>query len=541
MLPLVLALLTGTTQTAPEIGPDLYPGTHEQFQRSVLHVQELLFESKFDEAAKIAGRLPDEAITLNWKDTNVPANQKKPFSDVRDLAIAEWKNRYPDLKFSFVKAPDADIVVSFEPNLPPNADTKTPAGAVYFSSAAPGEPSLEVILALKRGTNKIATIDRDVYNEVLHAIGRHLGLSPIAGTGTVMTRMEDPYGMRNRVDGATVVIARNNVAAVQKLRKAVATKARITPAIASLQLDPLKVDLPVAVQGDQLDFSLTVVNTGNSVLHYSLVPDCGCFRLPVPGDTVPAGSTRVIRGQIDTSEFPGRHRKELTMFTNDPEQPVRIIPFTFEARPRYRFLYDAPGNTMQVPDEGLVATVYLAMDPDRPFKIKAASVSGKESPVEITPWEGELPDPELNEPSRPRKGYALKMLFSPDLVGGRQAVTLSVETDDPKLPVLHRSFHLQRGIAAMNSQIYFGSVSKKRASAYTLIVRDDKPYKILSARSESKHFTAKVETVRQGHHYRLTVDYLGDAPLGLLNSRIILTTDDPKQPEVIVNVSVNAT
>lgn len=533
MTSIILATLLAQTP----LGPELAPGTNEWFQQGMVAVMRDLEAGRFAVAAKKVAHLPDRKVTMTWIDRGLTPIQKSEFLAVRDRAVAGWKEVMPDVSFSWVPT-GGEIQFSFAPTLPPNAESPGPAGAVFLTSQDPKDPTVDAVIALRRGTAKAPAVGRDVHNEVVYAIGAHFGLARIPVPGFAMFRTESTY-----FDWLTPVrsqsgLVNENLNAVEVLKKAALAKKKLRPALPSLSLQPMRFDAKPVVQGDPIQFSIQVTNRGTAPLRYLVVPDCGCFTVR-QGAAVKVGETIAIPVSINTMDFPGIHDKVLYLYSNDPENPVRIFPVTFQARPRYRFLWNEPTDVLQVDETGRVATVFLTLEGDKPLKILEAHVNGGATGlVEYEPWEGELPDAFYKEPSRRRKGYKFELLFGSSIGDGRRTVSLEIETDDPVFKNLHFPFYLQKGIVALPQFVYLGEVRLGQAAqATSRISRPGKPFKIVRVESDSPSLSATWEAIPDKAEFRLNIQFKGRADSGDYAGKLTIHTDDPAQPTLIVDVS----
>ena len=529
------ALLAASLVTAP-LGPAINPGTNEWFQRGMVSVMRDLESGKFPQAAAKAARLPDSTITLKWDEKGLSAIQKTEFRAARDRAIEAWKVVIPDLKVALSGFPVPEVSVSFAPSLPPNPDSAGPAGAVFLTSIEPTDPSIDAVIALQRGPTKARAVGMDVYNEVAYALGSAMGLARFPQTGAAMYRTEGSYFDHYPPLRGYLTLITENFKGVQTLRTAAAKKQRLSPAIPELSLQPNRFDAKPTVQGAPLGFSMTLTNKGKVPLQYRIVPDCGCFTIR-QGTVVAPGETTGIGVAINTMDFPGKHDKVIYIYSNDPENPVRIFPVTFEAKPRYRFLWEEATDVLQVSDNGRTATVYLATQGD--MKVTGASISGGATGmVDFEPWEGTLPDSKYNEGPLPRKGYKFDIIFGSNIGAGRRTVGLLVNTDDPMFNELSFPFYLQKGIVALPQRVYLGEVKVGQAAqATTRISRPGKPFKVLRVEPVSSALIATFEPIGTKGEYRINITFKGVADSGNYSGKIRVHTDDPMQPVIEVDVA----
>jgi hypothetical protein len=531
---MLTSLLIGLI-AAPPVGPIVEPGANEAFHQAVYAVQKDLSGSKFADAGKKARLLPDLNLTMSWDDKAVPAARRAEFVEARDKAIREWTVQLDGLKIQLVKS-GAEIAVDFTDQLSPNADSSVPRGAAFTTSfLAPG-PSVELTIAMKRGKNLLGTGGRDISNDVAQAIGAHFGLAPLPLVNGMMLRGEEPSSIFRRLSALELGLAKGNLKVVTELKSLVAKKTIIRPSAARLSINPLKVEVPKVVQGEVPAFTMTVTNQGNVPLYYAMLPDCGCFVMPAtmpiaPGDTV----SQTIR--IDTQEFMGLQAKNIYIYSNDPEMPIRRFPVTYFSDPRYRFLWDEKNPVLQVTENGRAAIAYLTYPENRPFKVTGTRLSVGYGSSTWRIWEGEKADPIFSEPVMKRKGYQINMLFSSNIGDGRRPVMLEVLTDDPKFPVMRMPFFLQKGIIVDPAVMYIAN-AKAGSTTSGIVSRPGQPFKILRFETKSKAISVKFEDIGKTDEYRIVVAYKGGLPSGDWNEDFEVITDDPTQPRVSGRVYV---
>ncbi|MBL8060706.1 MAG: DUF1573 domain-containing protein [Chthonomonas sp.] len=529
------ALLAASLIAAPP-GPAINPGTNEWFQRGMVSVMRDLEAGKFPQAVAKAARLPDASISMKWDETGLSAVQKTEFRAARDRAVEAWRVVIPELKVSFQGFNVPEVNVSFATTLPPNPDSAGPAGAVFLTSIEPSDPAIDAVIALQRGPTKARSVGMDVYNEVAYAIGSALGLARFPQTGAAMYRTEGSYNDHYPPLRGYLTLINENFKSVQTLRTAAAKKQRLSPAIPELAIQPARFDAKPTIQGAPLSFSITLTNKGKAPLQYRIVPDCGCFTIR-QGTVVPPGETTGIGVAINTMDFPGKHAKVIYIYSNDPENPVRIFPVTFEAKPRYRFLWEEATDVLQVSDSGRTATVYLALEGDT--KVLGASITGGATGmVDFEPWQGTLPDSKYSEGPMARKGYRFDLIFGPNIGAGRRTVGLMVDTDDPVFNQLTFPFYLQKGIVALPQRVYLGEVRVGQAAqASTRISRPGKPFKVLRVEPVSTALSATFEPFGTKGEYRINITFKGVTDTGNYTGKIRVHTDDPEQPVIEVDVA----
>lgn len=519
----------------PPLGPSAPAGSSAAFQRAVLAVQKELAEGRFDRASALLDRLPSLRVSLEWDDSQVPAPRRPEFARARDEAIRLWKEALPGLEVTLGQR--GAIRVSFVDSLPPNPDSPGPAGAVFFSSLDPSEPALEAVIALHRTARKRSIEAREVSNEVLFAIGSFLGLERLPGGGCAMCRQEHFYQAVHSVSPLQTRVARANLRVLDELRAAARDRKRLTPAEPVLVISPKELVGPPVVQGEQPQFTLTVTNRGNAPASLGLVPDCGCLSIRAPSLVEP-GQTVPVLVTVDTTDFPNGIDKKIYVLAADPDLAGRFIPVRFDVEPRFRFLHDIPASTLIVdPERGARASIFLAVNPDRPLEVLEVQTTGVPALVEFAEWSGSLPDPERGEPARERRGYRIDVALGGSLPVGRSPLTLQVITGDEQFRLLTFTIWVQSGITALPAQLYLGEVGSEPARGWVFVSRPGRPFRILGVEADSPHLRASVEETDEPWEFKVIVEYDGRAEFGNFRAKLRIRTDDPDQSVIEVPVS----
>lgn len=513
--------------------PALGAGSNAPFYRTYYGVQRHLEAKEFDEAAALAAKLPRREITFRWDDSKLSPARRAEFAEAREMAFKAWEPG--GLKLSFKPSTHPDLLFTFERSLPPNPDSVGPAAAVNFFSEAAEDPRLEVVLAELRGADETPSMRSDIFNEVVHAIGQFLGLQRSPLPGTASYRSDAPNGPAIRPSGAEFGQVRSNVEAAEALAKAVGKREVQPAAVPSMRILPEEVLLDPVNQGDPVRFSIQVSNTGTGPLAVNIRPDCGCLTGHIP-DWIAPDASGLIEAQIDTREFVGSLHKRFLVFSNDPEAPYRAVSIKIVVRPLFRLI--APEGTQVVVDPGKpkVVDAYLFSNGgDAPNPLDAR-VLGIPAAVAMEPWEGDLADPEMGEPARPRKGYRFRLRYAGEPVPGRSASTLMIRTDSTQYPQLRLGFLVQSGIVALPQSIYFGEITKEPRQAAALLTRPGRPFTVTAVESDNPHITATVGAGNDPSQLRVVVKFDGRADIGQFRAVVRLKTDDPKQPEIVLPV-----
>lgn len=515
-----------------EIGPTLQAGSSAEFYRLCYSVEQKLEQGDFAAAEKAARMLPRLMVSYSWDDSKVPEVRRAEFRTARDQALSAWTRS--NIGIEFKEERNADIKFSFVDELPPNADSSVPAGAVHFYSESPEEPRVEAVIALKRGLARDETELLDVHQEVAYTVASYFGIHRNPLAGPFAFRSEEPVRFQSSGVAFEFMLARRNVEIGDTLRKAVVEKRRLTPTRPELRIEPSEVALEQAVQGDKVTFSIQVSNVGNAPLLLRVRPDCGCLAGNVPSSIAPGGSG-IIEGSIDTTEFVGALRKRFFVYSNDPDGALKQVPITLNVKPLFRLL-SRDGNAITIPKgKSKTVQVFLSLAPDANMKVLNAKVEGRPAALAWDVWMGDAADPEMGEPEKTRRGYQFRLTFDDQGPPGRSSTMLVIETDNPKHPTLRYPISSQLGIVAIPEEVYFGEIQRMARRARLTLSQPGTPFRITKVESNNPRMTATAGSERSDEH-RLTVELDGNMDYGQFNASLTIFTDDPDMPRVVVPV-----
>jgi len=506
-------------------------GSSPGFQATAYKVEEMLGESKFDEARELLKRLPAESFSLDWDDSGVPVELRARYAMARDGAIADWTKAIPGLQILLkVKG---TIKVSFKQTLPPAPDRVIPAGAVFFTSDSAAEPRIEAVIALKRDTQPTLIDPRHVQNEVGYAIGSFLGIANLPRPVGYMGRMDQTSLLQLRVNPREIEVARENLAFVTILKTAVEKKIPLSPTKPQMFIDRSILDGQEVPQDEPMNFSLEVTNRGNATLKLRGFTECGCIHVGAPLSVEP-GQSGLIQVTVDTNGLAGPFHKVFVIYSNDPENSEQIVKIKAWVTPRYRLLQESGAGAVVLSEDNLKQNFFFVVDQKRPFNVTGVKVNGIKAIAEFEPWEGTMPDPAIEEPAKPRKGYKLTLLASPTEHIRRSPMTFAISTDSKTMPIIYETMYVQWGISAP-ADVNFGEIPKAQTGLYFLVSQPGKPFKIRSVESDTDVIKTSVEPMKNGD-YRVIVTLLAIVPVGRIDANITIKTDDPKQPVIKVRV-----
>ena len=518
------------------LGPTLPPSCRPAFQATVLSIEQALQDQDFAKANERVKFLPDRAMSFDWDDSKVPAAYRDRFRECAKAAFALWNAKVPGLTFTFKT--NANIRISFEPVLAENPETHLPRARVGFVREDPTGPRLDFVIGLKRGSPPKTTEETDVFDDIVYGVGMYLGVADGVFDTYAMSLTDLPRSSRVTVSGTEAITARRNMEIVGELQFAVKKQLPMIAAKSELFIDPLILEGEPAIQGDRVQFNIQLSNRGNAPLAYSLFPDCGCTVVTEPG-TVNPQSSRLVAVAVDTRLFTHDTTKHVTVYTNDPTNPVRLVTLKVHIKPRFRLITPL-GDTVAVPKAGMKYPVYLipAKGTDmEPVSIKFDS-PGMKATVTWARWQGVLADPEVNEGPAARKGYKFLIDIKGSIASGRNPGTLQIYTSNADFPDITVNLYGQRGIIAVPDEVVVGEVGRVPRTITFLLLGATHPFKVLGVSTNSENLKATAVRVPGKNDYSIVVQYDGKGRAGDLMAAVRVRTNDPEQP--LIDVPIRA-
>lgn len=519
---------------SPQVLPAMPAGSSRDFQSQVLAVANATQAGRWEEARKLADRLPTLTPRVAIDEAKISASSRVDWLRALNQGIGAWTRRFPEFKPQRVTSGTADVVLTFVDQLPVPAGSELPAGLVTTASPLGPEPALEAVLAKSRLNPPTPIDSRTLANEASYLMGRWLGLERAPALVGAMGRTDGMASWPPEPTPAEVRLARQIQEYVTRIRSAVTAKAVLTVQTPQLFVPVRQLDYGKPRQGERIVRTFDVTNNGQGELTLRLQPDCSCFAWQGP-TRLAAGETGTYTVQMDTTEFIGEQSKSLYLYSNDPDASVQVIKVGANITPAYRVIPAWPSAPNLYLDETSTATFYLFFPEDRPLTFREARVSGLSGVADLTPWEGELADPVMKEAPRRRKGYRVDVLLDGTQVTGRINAALIIESNDPNTRTIFFPFAVQKGIAALPQSIFFGDVTEGPVSAWTQLSRPGRPFRVTAVECDDKRFRPSFSRMANGD-WKITAEFDVTGPIGQFVTVLRVRTDDPKQPMIEVMV-----
>jgi hypothetical protein len=527
--------LAALNQKAPTVDYSVPLGASTQFHETVLQIKTKLAAKDFGGASSLAKSLPQSVITYRFNFNKVPKDSLDSFKQSSSFAIASWQKSL-DGKATLVESKNGvpNILVSFEPVLQKTPDTNEVPGVALFFGASASEPKVEAVVALKRTAQLVETTPTEAFNEVMYGIGSYLGLAPSPVPGSAMGRVNGRMAALNLVARDEGFVAESNLRLAKALRVAALSKIVVKPTRPQLSVSDRVLQFKPAFQGDTVYEFVTVTNKGDAPLNLKAFGDCSC----ISGDVLPVlkpGESTALKGRYRTEELVGDIEHNVVLISNDPDQPSQKFAAKIRVEPRAEVIYPT-SDTLVLDGGDKKLTFYIHSAEPIKWNILKAQLVPLDSKVIYEPFEGDVTDWRAGGKLKHVKGYKVTTDFTAlkdEQVFGRIAMTVYAALSNPNLKLVRAPIYIQKGIVAQPERIYLGAPTGP-SETFFVVSRPGKPFKILSATSDSKHVSVQVVSNKLGAEYRMSVKYDGKAPEHRLDTQIRIATDSDKQPTIIL-------
>lgn len=327
---------------------------------------------------------------------------------------------------------------------------------------------------------------------------------------------------------------------------AVALTGLTAPGIAAprgpaLVFEPSSLDFGRMNQHETRSAEVTLTNEGDEVLMITKVePSCGCTVAELPRDVLKPGESMVLPVTFDSRSFSGDQHKLISVYTNDPENPVLEIPI--EATVLVPLMIDPPRKQLGF---GRVRRGEV--------KTEEATFTAMMAPeITVTPvrWDRSVFDVEVRHDYEgdPQRELVL-VSTKPDAPLGDHRDFLTVRTDLPEAPTVDLELFatVVQDVAVFPDRINFRYVMRGKEMVNKVRVYASDPtveFKVTGAEIDLPDFTTSVETTKPGKEFVVHIegtplpmsDERVQAAKGRMSGTLTIFTDLPQVPELKVQV-----
>lgn len=307
--------------------------------------------------------------------------------------------------------------------------------------------------------------------------------------------------------------------------------------------EPVK-DFGTIPRGDKLDWSFTVMNTGNANLEIiSARPSCGCTVADFD-KVIKPGQTGKVTAHVDTTNFAGPIAKAITLDTNDPSTPTTqvtihaIVKPYVEAHPAgfVRF------NMLQGDTD--IQTVTLYSEETEPFEI--VKVESPEPWIKVDYKKIEDQTQVVKTVGRPGQNQ-----YRVDITAGGNDAKIGPLAE--KIHIVTNSKHspdywisvsgvIRPTYRVEPSGVNFGEVAPSDTAATRSVVlrsnnlKAPETFIVNKVESTVPGVTAKVTPTQNKGEYEVTLQVAPTAKPGDVDGNVTIYTNDKVNPVVSVPI-----
>jgi hypothetical protein len=294
-------------------------------------------------------------------------------------------------------------------------------------------------------------------------------------------------------------------------------------------------EIPELLAGESAEVAFSLSNTGTDPLRIVKVStNCGCTTTSYPAALAP-GEKGVLKATMAANIlWQGRVEKQITVISNDPEQPEVRLQFAAQIRPLIHFTPAIPISIPYKKGEVVRQVVTLRSDLVPPVAVTAATAVTPGTEARLLPAEG------TDETVVARVEVTVR---TPENGGDFTSMTL-LDTTHPKVTQIPLTLQLisQSPITVRPPMVYLTGLGSQAATGpppiFTLFKRTS-AFRIVQMAADNPALQLQLRGAGSGdapasNYYEIAVSYRGGLPKGAIRGMIVITTDDPQAPKLEV-------
>jgi len=299
-----------------------------------------------------------------------------------------------------------------------------------------------------------------------------------------------------------------------------------------ITFDAMHFDFGKIAADAKVSHRFKVTNTGKAPLNITaLNPSCGCTSTVVGKWTLAPDESTEVEVTFNPAGFRGVSRKSIQVVSDDPASPTTTL--TFEAD----VVLEIMPSTDSVFFQDLVRSV--------PRKASVKLSSGTDKPVVLT---------DAKAPGAPYLATALRKdgndawvdltLDGRKVPAGRQvgADAIIVRTANARVPTVTITvqWEMRASVTANPLRVAWSEPAGTELRSNVLLKQvDGKPFRIVSSRTTNPVLSVEGAGKTAAATHEIQVVLAANAQPGLYTEKVLLTLDDPDQPELELRVSAS--
>ncbi|HEY2385329.1 MAG TPA: DUF1573 domain-containing protein [Candidatus Binatia bacterium] len=280
--------------------------------------------------------------------------------------------------------------------------------------------------------------------------------------------------------------------------------------------------------GTLIRHTFALRNAGGADLHVTVQPGCACTIVQAD-DTIAPGATGTVTATLDTVNYRGRIVKTVRVASDDPTNGSIGLAMKADVIPALAITPTDSPLVRGAAAELKPVELALASNDGQPFDVLRADADPVLA-VHVAPDPAAAP---------PKTRYLLSISVKPDARAGRSGPIVTLVTSHPHAPPLTVRMNLDVTPAVtVEPKHLLLQASSPDAVQHVRITKASGPLAIQGVDPSEPALVTAITTLTAGHAYDLAVRYSGELLHGIKRDQVVVRTDDPGQPTIVVSIVV---
>lgn len=303
-----------------------------------------------------------------------------------------------------------------------------------------------------------------------------------------------------------------------------------------LIVTPQDVDLGAVERGPDLKAPFTFRNEGDAETLIEFESSCQCILAETPPSLAPR-SEKVIEAIVQSRDMLGKIRKTITIYTNDPVEPVKHLSVSLLAVPPIRVIPDTL-KQVTLREEGPTSFEFIFYSPSpKPIHLTRVDVNAEGVASRIEPFNGIVEDPLFDHQPIRRVGYKVTLTFSESFPAGLNWVRVVFLTDLPTAPYLDVTLETHKGILTIPKTIWFGNAAIGQPVVRTVTLQHGETAFEIERVEATDGVQVSIEPADESRRqWRLNATWTPKAA-GRVNGEIVVHTNSKRFPRISIPFS----
>ncbi len=301
-------------------------------------------------------------------------------------------------------------------------------------------------------------------------------------------------------------------------------------------------DFGVVLKGEELFHTFEIKNEGKGDLTILDVrPSCGCT-VAEWDKIIKPGQVGKIKTKFETKDFNGPQSKDITVVSNDPENPQIKLFLKATIRVLVDVLPDTNLRFIKLKkDLGKVQRLVVTEEEGYEFKI-----TNFESPKPYIKFE-QIPAPQDKiNPKYKNKQYEITVIITPEAPVGFLNEKAYIYTNSKKVPKVELKIMglVRPDVLVTPPKLDMGTIEFNKDFERLLNIKDNTNsgrFEILNLNSTIPFLTASQEVIKPGMEYNLVLVFVKEPPKGPFEGKLIVETNSDLEEFKKIEIPISGT